>query len=115
MAFLTNGLWDLTVMYMNAFRDPSNGNGDLFATTRGKKKKPMAVGRVSDWLKSHLKDDLTEQQFKTLTSKSWRKGWTNWGLNHPDLVIKEMSNKVIFHSNRVQQSNYAIQNVINAA
>ena len=115
VAFLINGLWDLTSMYMNAFRDPTNGNGFLFATMRGKTKKPMEVGKVSDWLKKHLKDDLTEQQLKTLTSKSWRKGWTNWGLNHPDPVIHEMSDRVMFHSKRVQQSNYAIMNVKNAA
>ena len=84
----------------------------VFQTVKGT---PPDLKHANNWLKDRaLKDFCTSAELSSLTPKSWRKGWSNWGQDHPDPEINRIAYKVMCHSQDVQQSNYSVVNTSNA-
>lgn len=68
-----------------------------------------------NWLKTEFLAALcTEKELKTLTPKSWRKGWSNWGKGQKDPHLREIHQRLMCHSPQVAQSNYLVPDVENA-
>ena len=53
-------------------------------------------------------DVLTADQLKKLTSGAWRKGWANWGREHPDPAVRRASAAVMSHSEEIAKSHYLV-------
>ena len=51
---------------------------------------------------------LTADQLKKLTSGAWKKGWANWGRDHPDPEVQRASAAVMSHSDEIAQSHYLV-------
>ena len=50
----------------------------------------------------------TEEELKHFTAKSKRKGFSNWGHNHPDPMISRNTVELQDHSENINHSNYRI-------
>jgi hypothetical protein len=95
------------------FRDPNDGKGLVFGTAMGT---APVIKHSNNWLKeTTLKTLCSTNELKSLTAKSWRKGWANWGQDHPDPELNCIAFKVMCHSQEVMQSNYNVVNLTNAS
>ena len=106
VTFGTELLYQAAMAYMYVYRDPSMEDDYLFANLN---KKPTQMRQSVQWMKDKLiKGFCNEEELKSLSAKAFRKAFSNWGRDHPDLEVRENVCEVQDHSQNVQQTNYAI-------
>ena len=49
---------------------------------------------------------LNKKQLSNLTSKAFRKGWSNWAMDHQDKDVRDDATTVMHHSKEVQEAHY---------
>ena len=106
--FLLPGLFKATSAYIKAWRDPENKPDELVFAKRGSGE-PADYDSCIRWLIRSLKVLTKSFSLKELTSLSggtMRKGWTNWAKDSQDEFTKQVSDRVMCHSEKVSNIFY---------
>ena len=111
LSFFWDGLYESCMRYAEIFKSDKEAEDLLFSTTpRGvDKKRPLNMNKAVTWVKKLLaKSVATEQELKTMTAKSFRKGFSNWGAAHPDPEVNRDTIEAQDHSEAVDKLNYHV-------
>jgi integrase len=113
VTFKTELLFQATMGYMHACRDPSMEDDYLFANLN---KIPTQMRQSIQWMKYKLIEGFcTEEEVKSLSAKAFRKAFSNWGRDHRDMDVRENVCEVQDHSQNVIQTNYAVASCENTS
>ena len=89
--FWREGLHKACLRYRDIFKKPEQPKRLLFSTEPRNKPEggEMEFHNVLEWVKRQLPEGkATEEELKHFTARSNRKGFSNWGHNHPDQQIR---------------------------
>jgi len=120
LIFCREGLFDGVVRYQHLFKYPEKPERRLFATENGSiEGGKFDLKHSIDWVKREFKEELlavcTEEELSSLTAKSNRKGFSNWGYAHDDPTINRDVAEAQDHSVAIDMSNYHIKSGARAA
>ena len=106
VTFETEELYNASLGYMHAFRAESLPAEYLFATIF---KQPTQLREAIKWIKVNLLPGFcTTEEIARLSAKAFRKGFSNWGKDHPDQTVRDNVCEVQDHSQTVQETNYNV-------
>ena len=105
--FVLPNLYEAALAYMRTWRDLNNNDDDLLLATRFGN--PASYDTCLKWLTKTLKalgNSFSENELKSLSGGTMRKGWSNWAQNSPDELVKLVATRVMCHSQSIANTNY---------
>ena len=107
LSFIREGLYAACMRYVEIYKKGKSPKAWVFATTSGK---PHNLRESITWLRPLIPRSIaTEEEIRSITAKTFRKGFSNWGAEHPDPVVNRDTIEAQDHSERVDVLNYRVK------
>ena len=107
LSFIRDGLYEACKKYAEVFKAGMSEERPVFSTFSGK---AHNLRWSVNWVKPLIPPSVaSKEELKTLTAKSFRKGFSNWGAEHPDPVVNRDTIEAQDHSERVDKLNYHVK------
>ena len=116
LSFYRDLLYDALKVYAKVFKAGRPGTEPLFSTGSGK---AHNMRWSVAWVKPFIPETVaSKEEIRTLTAKSFRKGFSNWGSSHPDPAVNRDCIEAQDHSESTDILHYRVKyrdrvNVVN--
>ena len=108
LSFIRKKLYAALRRYDQIYKKGKSEKTLLFCTSSGK---AHDMKYSIAWLKSVIPSSVaSEEELKTLSAKSFRKGFSDWGADHPDPIVNRDIYEAQDYSKRTDELNYHIKN-----